>query len=193
MALAIGPDVEYVRVRVTGRSDGALAEEGDVLILARDRMEPVLRNEVRVLDAFPGSALVGRRYEPPFRGAVDAGDSEAAWTVLPADFVTVDEGTGVVHTAVMYGEDDFDFGTRAGLPRQHTVGPDGRFLASVPAGLAGLGVNESDTEVRILDHLLEVGALYRSERFRHSYPHCWRCDSSCSTWRAIRGTSARRR
>ncbi len=177
VALAIHPDVEYVRVRVTGRSDGALAEEGDVLILARDRMEPVLRNEVRVLDAFPGSALVGRRYEPPFRGAVDAGDSEAAWTVLPADFVTVDEGTGVVHTAVMYGEDDFDLGTRAGLPRQHTVGPDGRFLASVPAGLAGLGVNESDTEVRILDHLREVGALYRSERYRHSYPHCWRCDS----------------
>jgi len=178
VALAVHPDVEYVRVRVMGKGEeDSGAAPGDVLVLARERMEAVLRDEVEVLDAFPGSHLEGRRYRPPFEGAVDADGSEAAWTILPADFVTVDEGTGIVHTAVMYGEDDFELGRRAGLPMEHTVGPDGRFLASVPAGLAGRRVNALDTERLILDHLRGAGLLYRSERYRHSYPHCWRCDS----------------
>ncbi len=177
IALAVHPEIEYVRVRVTADSDEAGAAKGDVLILARARMEAVLRNEVEVLETFPGSELVGQRYRPPFEGAVDAAGSAAAWTVLPADFVTVDEGTGVVHTAVMYGEDDFELGRRAGLPMQHTVGDDGRFVHDVPAGLAGRPVNDPDTEARILGHLREEGTLYRAERYRHSYPHCWRCDS----------------
>jgi isoleucyl-tRNA synthetase len=177
VALAIHPEVEYVRARVKEGSDEAHARPGDVLVLARERVEPVLRNEVEILESFPGSELVGRRYRPPFPGALDAGGSESAWTVLPADFVTVDEGTGVVHTAVMYGEDDFELGMREGLPAQHTVGPDGRFLDFVPAGLAGLRVNDAGTEEKILDHLRTAGLLYRAERYRHSYPHCWRCDS----------------
>jgi isoleucyl-tRNA synthetase len=187
VALAVHPDIEYVRVRVTAASEEALAREGDVLILARARMEDVLRNSMVVEDAFPGTALLGRRYRPPFEGAVDAGDSDTAWSVLPADFVTVEEGTGVVHTSVMYGEDDFELGTREGLPMQHTVGQDGCFLDNVPGGLAGRPVNEADTEALILDRLGRVGALYRVERYRHSYPHCWRCDSkllymACDSW-----------
>ncbi len=178
VGLAVHPELEYVRVRVEEASDTSAADPGDVLVLARERMEEVLRNEVEVLDAFPGTELVGRRYRPPFEGAVEAEGHERAWTVMAADFVTVEEGTGVVHTAVMYGEDDFELGRREDLPMQHTVGPDGRFVEGVPAGLGGRHVNEPDTERRILEHLREAGALYRTETYRHSYPHCWRCDAA---------------
>jgi len=178
VALAVGGETPYVRVRVTGAGESSDAREGDVYILARERMEAVLRDHVEVLEELPGSELVGRRYRPPFEGAVDAKESETAWTVLPADFVTVEEGTGVVHTAVMYGEDDFRLGREAGLPAEHTVGPDGRFVEDVPGGLAGLRVGEEETERRILEHLRERERLYRAAPHEHSYPHCWRCDTA---------------
>jgi isoleucyl-tRNA synthetase len=164
VALAVGDEIEYVKVRVQGEPDGgsgkALAEPGEVFILARPLMERTLRHEVEVLEVMTGADLVGRRYEPLFPGAVDAEGAEAAegveaaesvedteganaaWTILPADFVTMDEGTGVVHTAVMYGEDDFRLGAQTGL------------------------------------WLTEHDLLYRSEKYPHSYPHCWRCDSA---------------
>ncbi|MEJ2369596.1 MAG: class I tRNA ligase family protein [Gemmatimonadales bacterium] len=136
VALAVGDEIEYVKVRVqagdeSGAGSGkAYASPGEVLILARPLMERTLRHEVEVLEVMRGADLVGRRYEPLFPGAVDAEPEEgaedaegvkdggAAWTILPADFVTMDEGTGVVHTAVMYGEDDFRLGSQAGLPMQ---------------------------------------------------------------------------
>ena len=183
VALAVDPEIEYVRVRVTGGGDDedgspTGARPGDVLVLARDRMEEVLADEVEVLDAFPGSELVGRRYLPPFEGAVDGDDHRDAWTVLSADFVTTDEGTGVVHTAVMYGEDDYRLGQERDLPREHTVGPEGRFLDEVGEPLAGRRVDAPDTERLLLEHLRGEERLYRSERYPHSYPHCWRCDAA---------------
>ena len=189
LGLAVGPDIAYARVRILAEADGGTAPgrthegpggalPGEVLILARDRVAEVLRHPYEIVGEMSGAELAGLRYEPLFPGAVDRAGSETAWTVLEADFVTVDEGTGVVHTAVMYGEDDFRLGQGAGLPMQHTVGEDGRFLASVPGGLAGMHVKDRETERAIREWAVEHDQLYLREMYEHSYPHCWRCDSA---------------
>ncbi|MEE9208603.1 MAG: isoleucine--tRNA ligase [Gemmatimonadota bacterium] len=179
LALAVGEEIKYVKVRVRSGGDeiaGALAISGEVLILAEARLE-ILKHPVDILETFSGRALVGRPYAPLFPGAIEAGDNEVAWTVLGADFVTTEDGTGVVHTAVMYGEDDFELGKRAGLPMVHTVGEDARFVASVPGDLAGMHVQDPETERAIRDYLSGADLLYQRESYAHSYPHCWRCDS----------------
>ncbi|HEY7728773.1 MAG TPA: class I tRNA ligase family protein, partial [Candidatus Eisenbacteria bacterium] len=91
-----------------------------------------------------------------------------------AEFVTVEDGTGVVHTAVMYGEDDYQLGKRLDLPQRHTVDPEGKFLPVV-APWAGRPVKEAEPDIR--RWLADRGALYREEMTTHSYPHCWRCES----------------
>ena len=189
LGLAVGPDIAYARVRILADGEGGTAPRrahdgpggaapGEVLILARDRVADVLRHPYEVERELEGSELAGLRYEPLFPGAVDRAGSDAAWTVLEADFVTVDEGTGVVHTAVMYGEDDFRLGQAAGLPMQHTVDEDGRFLGSVPGGLAGMHVKDRETERAIRAWAAAHDQLYLREMYEHSYPHCWRCDSA---------------
>ena len=127
VGLAVGPEVTYCRVRVTeppsesweGRGG---AEVGEELILAKELIGSVLRNHADIIDEFPGSDLVGKAYNPLFPGAIERGDSKTAWTIVAADFVTTTDGTGVVHTAVMYGEDDYRLGMEVGFPAQHTVG-----------------------------------------------------------------------
>lgn len=178
VGLAVGPDVTYCRVRVTAPPEGWTgpggAAVGDELILAKELLKATLRHQAEVLEEFPGSELVGRRYEPLFPGAIDAGGSDTAWTVVAADFVTTTEGTGIVHTAVMYGEDDFNLGRAVGLPEVHTVDTDGRFVAGVHPDLDGRYVKECDgTIIGLLD---DAGQLYRTEEYTHDYPHCWRTD-----------------
>lgn len=177
LALAVGTEIDYVRVRVKQPAADAEAAEGEVLIVARERLDEAVRDEVEVLEQLAGRDLVGRRYRPLFPGAVDAEGNEGAWSVVAADFVSTEEGTGVVHTAVMYGEEDFELGAELGLPMQHTVDPDGRFVDRLPEGLAGQHVKAPETEAAILAHLRDRGLHYREERYRHSYPHCWRCES----------------
>ncbi len=174
VALAVGADLDYVKVRVKKPSDKANAKEGEILILAKGLVKAALRNEVEILAEMKGRDLVGKKYRPLFAGAVDPAGAKKAWVVVPADFVTVDDGTGVVHTAVMYGEDDFQLGLREGLPARHSVGLDGNFLAHVPGGVAGKYVRAPETEAALLDHLRKGDALYREHKYEHSYPHCWR-------------------
>jgi isoleucyl-tRNA synthetase len=190
VALAVGEGIDYLRVRIgpddgsegTDSSEGESlprgAAAGDELILASALAPDVLRHPYDVLEVLSGADLVGRHYEPLFPGAVEANADGPAWTVLSADFVTTDEGTGVVHTAVMYGEDDFELGVRAGLPMQHTVDADGRFVERVPGGLAGGFVKDGDVEGAIIDYLAEADLLYRRQMYEHNYPHCWRCESA---------------
>ena len=124
VGLAVGPEVTYARCRIkeapgdswTGAGG---ADVGEEVILAKALMKDVLRHHVEVIEEFPGSDLVGRSYEPLFPDAVPRGESTTAWTVLAADWVTTTDGTGVVHTAVMYGEDDYNLGMEAGLSLIH--------------------------------------------------------------------------
>jgi len=183
VALAVGEEIDYLRVRVREPKDGEGkfpkgASPGEELIVASAVAHEVLRHPYDIVEVLPGTDLVGRRYQQLYPGAVEADDNPAAWTILAADFVTTEDGTGVVHTAVMYGEDDFSLGAREDLPMQHTVDPDGRFVDRVPGGLAGRFVKDEETDQAIIDGLGEAGLLYRRQMYQHSYPHCWRCDSA---------------
>jgi isoleucyl-tRNA synthetase len=177
-AVAVGPEIEYVRAKVP-KSDpaapGREAEEAagdEVLVLARDRVDAVLGEGAEVLAHFPGSALAGTRYEPPFTYIADYGPR--GHTVLEGDFVTTDEGTGLVHTAIAFGEDDFRLGEQYGITLQNPVQPDGTFDERI-TDFAGRFVKEADAD--IIEALRAGGRLFRDEVYEHSYPHCWRCDT----------------
>jgi isoleucyl-tRNA synthetase len=156
-ALAVNPEVDYVRARV----------DGETLILAAELVERVLGEGVQTE---PAGELLGLRYEPPFPYISDYG--ERGHTVLPADFVTTDEGTGVVHTAIAFGEDDFALGERFGIKLQNPVRPDGTFDERIEP-FAGRDVREAGVD--IVEALRKRGRLLRAEEYEHSYPHCWRC------------------
>jgi isoleucyl-tRNA synthetase len=176
VGLAVGPEVTYARIRIAAEPEGwdgrGGASIGEELILAEDLLAETLRHQIEIIDTFPGSELVGKAYEPLFPDAVERGDSETAWTIVPADFVTTTDGTGVVHTAVMYGEDDYILGMEVGFPAQHTVDMDGRFIAGTHNSLDGRYVKDCDDD--IIDLLHYDNLLYREQMYTHDYPHCWR-------------------
>jgi isoleucyl-tRNA synthetase len=161
-AVAAGSEIEYVRARA-----------GDeVFVMARDRVEHVLGEEAEVLAHFPGEAISGVSYEPPFDYITDYGPR--GHTVLLADFVTTDEGTGLVHTAIAFGEDDFRLGEQYGITLQNPVDLRGRFDERIP-DFQGQFVKDADPA--IVEALEEKGKLLRAEAYLHAYPHCWRCDT----------------
>ncbi|OGL97642.1 hypothetical protein A2304_04195 [Candidatus Uhrbacteria bacterium RIFOXYB2_FULL_57_15] len=169
VALAVGEDIAY-----------ALVKHGeDLLWMARDLVAKLAPDGEIVREA-QGSALVGMEYEPlyPFvRDAIKGTEQEKkGWFVTSADFVTTTDGTGIVHTAVMYGADDFELGTKIGLPKYHLVKLDGTFLPSADF-LAGRLVTDEGVAVDIIKDLAHRGLLFKKEKFEHSYPHCWRCKS----------------
>ena len=188
VGLAVGPEVTYVRVKITEDAENwqgaGGASIGEELIIAKDLMKEVLRHHAEVLEEFPGSELVGKAYEPLFPDAVPRGDSETAWTILEADWVTTTDGTGVVHTAVMYGEDDYNLGMAAGLPAHHTVEMNGSFSKGIHPQLDGRYVKDCDaTIIELLSAAggsngkgPQSGLLYREKIYSHDYPHCWRTD-----------------
>ena len=161
-ALAVHPDVDYARVRV----------DGETLIMAAALVERVLGDGAEVEETVKGTELAGTAYAPPFPYISDYG--EKGHTVLTADFVTTEDGTGVVHTAIAFGEDDFQLGMRYGLKVQNPVRPDGTFDERIEP-FAGRFVKEADPD--IVKALEESGRLFRAEKYLHAYPHCWRCDT----------------
>ncbi len=161
-AVAAGSQIEYVRARLGD----------DVFVLARDRVGHALGEEAEVLAHFPGEAIAGTSYEPPFAYITDYGPR--GHTVLLADFVTTDEGTGLVHTAIAFGEDDFRLGEQYGITLQNPVKLDGRFDERI-TDFQGKLVKDADPE--IVEALEQRGKLLRAESYLHAYPHCWRCDT----------------
>jgi isoleucyl-tRNA synthetase len=163
-ALAVHPEVTYVRARIEG---------GETLIVAEPLADRVLgEGRYEVEARATGSELAGTPYEPPFPWISDFGSR--GHTVLEADFVTTDDGTGIVHTAIAFGEDDFQLGERHGLTLQNPVRPDGTFDERVEPW-AGRFVKDADPE--IVEALRESGRLHRAEQYEHAYPHCWRCET----------------
>ena len=162
VALAVDNDVDYIKVR-----------DGDgFLILAEARLE-VLNESPEVVERMKGSELVGLDYEPLYPYSVPT--DGRAHSVVDADFVSTEEGTGVVHTSALYGVDDLRLCQEKGIPFRHTVGLDGKFLPYVEK-FAGLHVKEADPV--ILDDLKARGLLYKSETIQHTYPFCWRCSTA---------------
>lgn len=161
VALAVGAKIQYVKVK-----------QGDeFLILAKDRLS-ILEGEYTIEEEFVGKKLEGWKYEPLFD--VIPGAREKAYYVTLADFVTTTDGTGVVHTAVMYGEEDFNLGKKIGLPTFHTVDEQGKFVPEVKEW-AGQYVKKA--EPKIIEDLTSRGLTYKTEQYKHSYPFCWRCDT----------------
>ncbi len=164
-ALAVHPEITYVRARMT---------DGETLILAEALVGRVLGEQpYEIVDRMPGTELLGLRYEPPFPYIHDYGEN--GHTVLGADFVTTDDGTGVVHTAVAFGEDDYALGERYGLKVQNPVRLDGTFDDRM-GPFAGRDAREANTD--IVETLEASGRLLRAEEYEHAYPHCWRCGTA---------------
>jgi isoleucyl-tRNA synthetase len=160
LALAVGEDIDY----------SYCESDGQTLIVAEALREAVFRDvEHTVRKTVKGSALVGMRYEQLFDYLPV--DAENAFTVLAADFVSTEDGTGIVHTAPAYGVDDLELGQASGLPVVHAVGLDGHFVDAVEP-VAGLFFKDADKPlIRILK---ERGDMFRAEQYRHNYPFGWR-------------------
>jgi isoleucyl-tRNA synthetase len=164
VALAVGENIQYVVVSIEGA--------GEKYVVASSLATKVLNTKYQILNTFSGKDFIGLKYEPLFD--VKKLGTESSYRVYPADFVTTENGTGVVHTAVMYGEDDYQLGTKIGLPKHHTVDTSGKFTADVPE-LAGLYVKAKETEAKIFELLKERNFLFKTEKYEHEYPFCWRC------------------
>ncbi|HEY0279747.1 MAG TPA: isoleucine--tRNA ligase, partial [Solirubrobacterales bacterium] len=175
VAVAVAPEVEYVRTKV-----------GDeVLIAAAPLVEKVLGEGAEVLERMKGADLVGRRYAGPVFELADGGptglESSSPFVVVAGDFVTTEDGTGVVHIAPPFGEDDYRVGAENGLfdptvasTLYNPVRPDGKFDDRV-IGFAGEFVKGSETTRRLITQLEDRGLLFREQAYEHAYPHCWRC------------------
>src|SRR5690606_19022315 len=169
VALAVGPDVDYVRV--AGRNEQG---EQEVLILAESLLEYALgerRGEYEVVERMKGEALLGKHYEPLFNFLPV--EQDYAY-VVPGDFVSTEEGTGIVHMAPAFGADDMEMGRRFNLPILQTVNPRGEFIDAVEPW-AGVWVKAADPQ--IIEALEARGLMFRHGTYYHTYPFCWRCDT----------------
>ncbi|MBV8952515.1 MAG: isoleucine--tRNA ligase, partial [Solirubrobacterales bacterium] len=162
-AVAVDPELTYVRARTGGR---------EVFVLAQELIEHVLGPGAEVLNSFPGRALEGVGYEPPFTFIPKSAYGPRGHTVLAADFVSAQEGTGLVHTAIAFGEDDFRLGEQYGLSVVNPVRPDGTYDERI-GPYVGRWVKDADPD--LVEDLRGRGRVLRAESYRHSYPHCWRC------------------
>ncbi len=163
-AVAADPELTYVRAR----------DEGEIYILAESRVERVLGDGAEVIARFPGREIEGTAYEPPFAFIPASEYGERGHTVLMADFVSADDGTGLVHTAIAFGEDDFRLGEQYGLAVVNPVRPDGTFDDRI-GPYTGLFVKDADPA--LIEDLSGRGRVFRVEPYEHAYPHCWRCDT----------------
>lgn len=177
VALAVGEDISY----------SIISYEGSKYVIASARAEKVFEGkEYQVVEEVKGGKLLGKAYKPLYPFAKElAPESEKekfdnAFKVYAADFVNTEDGTGIVHTAVMYGQDDFELGQKVGLPKVHLVNAEGKFVKGT-GFLEGRFVREEDEKgkptlaVDIVDDLTSRGLFFSKENYAHSYPFCWRC------------------
>ena len=169
IALAVHPAHTYVKAKVKAREKSEPEEE--ILILAEARLD-ALEGEYEIIERLRGSDLEGKEYEQLFEVPVE-GESHR---VITADFVTLEEGTGVVHIAPAFGADDYEVCRAKGLGFSQPVDSKGQFTSEVPfRSLEGVFVKDGDKH--IIEMLEQRGMLYKKSTYLHSYPFCWRCGS----------------
>jgi isoleucyl-tRNA synthetase len=164
-AVAVHPELTYVRVKPSKLEAPVIVAEALVTRVLGES------DEVKILDRFPGAALDGVRYEPPFPYIPGKEYGERGHSVLLADFVTSEDGTGLVHTAIAFGEDDFKLGERYGLNVINPVRLDGTYDDRI-GKYAGRFVKDADED--LIADLESRGKLLRREDYEHAYPFCWR-------------------
>ncbi len=168
-AVAVAPDVTYAKARV----------EGETLILADPLVEKVLGEGVEIVERLPGRDLIGCRYRGPVFTLNDR--EPRPFPVIAGEFVTTEDGTGLVHIAPAFGEDDYAVATENGIfdptdagTLYNPVGLDGTFSDQVK-GFAGRFVKDPEVTAALIDDLRRRGLLFREQVYEHAYPHCWRC------------------
>lgn len=183
VALAVNPEIDYVTV----------VKDDKTFIVAKDRAKAVFGDDAKIVDEFKGQDLVGKKYLPVFgyyANDAELKNRENGWQVVGAEFVTTEEGTGIVHIAPAFGEDDLRLGQEKELPFVQHVGMDGRFKPEV-TDFAGQLVKPKDepdkADVEIIKYLAGKDLLFAKEKVTHSYPHCWRCETpllnyAASSW-----------
>ena len=160
VCLAVHPEVDYIKARV----------QDETLYLAKDLAEQALNKEYEVLGELKGQDLIGRKYNQLID---DIEVDKEAFYIVGADYVTTSDGTGIVHTAPAFGEDDYETSRKHGFPMINPVDDEGKFTET---RWKGLGVMDADPD--ILAYLRDTCKLYRTQKIEHNYPHCWRCDTS---------------
>ena len=177
VALAVGKDIKYTALRVD--------DIKELLIVASDRIDNIFKDKsIEIVQSnIIGKELIGLEYEPLWNLYADdekLENRENGWKIYDADFVTIEEGTGVVHIAPAFGEDDMELGKEKKLPFAQHVGMDGMVNEKIEA-IGGLNVkpigNSQATDVEVIKYLANKGLLFHKEKYEHSYPHCWRCDT----------------
>ncbi|MDD5071194.1 MAG: isoleucine--tRNA ligase [Patescibacteria group bacterium] len=176
VALAIGEDIDYRMVE----------SEGEYYIFANEMLPEIQEKsgkKFKMITKIKSEELIGEKYKPLFDYYTkdkNLENLENGWKVYAADFVTTEEGTGIVHIAPAFGEDDMNLGKDKNLPFIQHVGMDG-VIKDEAKDFAGLHVKPADditaTDVEIIKYLAKKGLLFAKEKYEHSYPHCWRCDT----------------
>lgn len=178
-ALAVGDGIEYIKAK----------KDREQYIVAKDLAEKVLKEEYEIIDTFKGSKIVGRSYKPVFDhyyNKQDLENRENGWKIYAAGFVTVEDGTGIVHVAPAFGEDDLNLGKSENLPFIQHVNIDGTIKAEIaefagrqakPKSTPDEPKKHQETDIEVLKNLAHRGLLFDKEKYVHSYPHCWRTDA----------------
>jgi isoleucyl-tRNA synthetase len=164
VGLAIHPHLTYVEARAGDRR----------VILAEALAEQVLGEGVEILRKYTADELDGRRYQRPLDLVPVPEETGNSWSIVLEDFVSAEEGTGIVHMAPAFGSDDYSAGQRHGLIMLRPVDDAGRFLEEIP--VVG-GVFVKDADPLLVSELEKAGNLHAHGTQTHAYPHCWRCDS----------------
>ena len=176
-AAAVNAEATYVKVR----------HGKEFVIVAKELAHKVLGEDLEVVGEMLGAGLVGRSYEPPFSYFKDSVHKHKthAWKVYAAPYVTLTDGTGIVHLAPAFGEEDLLLAQKEKIPVIHHLTDEGKFIATVtdfahlPAKPKG---RHMETDEKIVAYLEASGALFAQEKIQHSYPHCWRCDTPLLNW-----------
>jgi len=173
-AVAVHPGENYVFVSYTDDNN-----QPDIIILAKSRLSVLDEKDYKITREVKGSELVGKTYQPLFRVAISPGEQASKdnlYKVWPAEFVSTEEGTGVLHVAPAFGEDDLNLGQKHHLPVLSTVDKSGHLTE-------GIGLPEAEgkffkgADTPIIEHLTQAGRVFAAETFKHTYPFCWRCET----------------
>ncbi|MBM3309617.1 MAG: isoleucine--tRNA ligase, partial [Candidatus Altiarchaeales archaeon] len=162
LALAVNPEITYVKIKY----------KGEKYVLAKERLGN-LKDNCEILEEMKGSKLAGIEYHPLFNHFLGKLD-KPAWRIILGDFVSTEEGTGIVHIAPAFGEDDYNVGKENNLPMANPIDEDGKFTQQIPE-LAGLFAKDADP--KIISILDEMNSLFTQYPYEHEYPYCWRCNT----------------
>lgn len=161
VAVCVNPNEEYIKVN----------SKGYTFIVAKKLAEKVLGNDYDIIDTFKGKDLEYKEYEQllPFINV-----SKKAFFVVCDNYVTMEDGTGLVHIAPAFGQDDYEVGKKYDLPVINPVGEDGKYLEGP---WKNIFVMDPELEITIIKYLKENDKLFKKEKMNHNYPHCWRCNT----------------